>query len=243
MKEYHTPYNTGRAAAMVECFAKEHFGPGTKNKLFTHPAYNIELFLQYVPTEYWHEFEGMEFPATLTPEEQSTAWIGYHHALFGMEVRLRIGMRIALHNHRCNEGWSDNTVELHRFARSDEGYELQLKIGKYDYALATADINEKGITLLALVQDEEYITADEARRIIFYLAGAVYPRMDIGYQLRTLREEQELSTRELAEKAGLPHSHIVRIENGKYDVRVDTIAALSDALGSDIKITKRETNL
>lgn len=61
----------------------------------------------------------------------------------------------------------------------------------------------------------------------------------IGFQLRTIREERGLSTRELAERTGLAHSHIVRIENGKYNLRIDTLNTIADALGAEIKIDKK----
>ena len=64
-------------------------------------------------------------------------------------------------------------------------------------------------------------------------------REKIGAQLRTIREERGLSTRALGERCNLAHSHIVRIEGGKYNVQLDTLSAIAEALDSEIKIEKR----
>ena len=61
-------------------------------------------------------------------------------------------------------------------------------------------------------------------------------RQRIGSELRALREAQGLSTRELAERSGLIHSHIVRIESGRYGFSIDTLDKLTTALGAVIKI-------
>ena len=61
-------------------------------------------------------------------------------------------------------------------------------------------------------------------------------REEIGARLRALREEQRLTTRELAEKAGIDHSHIAKIERGAYNLRVDTLHKVATTLGAEIKI-------
>ena len=63
----------------------------------------------------------------------------------------------------------------------------------------------------------------------------------IGFRLRTLREEQGLTTRELAEKAGIDHSHIAKIERGTYNLRIDTLYKVVTALGAVIKIETPES--
>ena len=37
----------------------------------------------------------------------------------------------------------------------------------------------------------------------------------------------------------LAHSHIVRIEGGKYNVQLDTLSAIAEALDAEIKIEKK----
>jgi transcriptional regulator with XRE-family HTH domain len=61
-------------------------------------------------------------------------------------------------------------------------------------------------------------------------------RVKIGQQLRALRQERGLSTRQLAEITGVIHSHIVRIESGRYNVGVDTVEKLANALGAKLTI-------
>ena len=61
-------------------------------------------------------------------------------------------------------------------------------------------------------------------------------REKIGAELRALREAKGLTTRELAELAGLDHSHIAKIERGTYNLRIDTLDKVASALGAEIKI-------
>lgn len=64
-------------------------------------------------------------------------------------------------------------------------------------------------------------------------------RQRIGAELRALREAKGYTVRELAERAGLGHTHIVRIESGRYGFSIDTICTICTALDADIKITAR----
>ena len=50
-------------------------------------------------------------------------------------------------------------------------------------------------------------------------------------RLRELREEQALSMRDLAERAGLTHNTIYRIEAGQKNVQPRTLRMLARALG------------
>lgn len=63
-------------------------------------------------------------------------------------------------------------------------------------------------------------------------------REQMGTELRALRQERGYSTRQLAELTGLTHSHIVRIEAGRYNVGIDTIEKLFTELGARIVIQK-----
>ena len=62
-------------------------------------------------------------------------------------------------------------------------------------------------------------------------------RQRIGSELRALRLAKGLSTRELAGQIGITHSHIVRIENGKYAISIDTLNKICQALGVAIQLT------
>lgn len=61
-------------------------------------------------------------------------------------------------------------------------------------------------------------------------------RQRIGFELRALREAQSLTVRELADRAGLDHSHIVRIESGRYGISIDTLDKLCQALDVTIQL-------
>lgn len=61
-------------------------------------------------------------------------------------------------------------------------------------------------------------------------------RQRIGAELRALREARGITTRELAEQCGFAHSHIVRLESGRYGFTIDTLNTICTALGAEIKI-------
>lgn len=65
-------------------------------------------------------------------------------------------------------------------------------------------------------------------------------REDIGNQLREARDRAGLSTRQLDEIVGLQYNHISRIEQGRYNVTVDTLSLLGNALGFEIKLTPKQ---
>lgn len=65
-------------------------------------------------------------------------------------------------------------------------------------------------------------------------------RKDMGLRIKELREARGLTVRELGDKAGLGHTHIVRIEAGKYNVTLDTLTLIIHALGADISINLHE---
>jgi transcriptional regulator with XRE-family HTH domain len=63
----------------------------------------------------------------------------------------------------------------------------------------------------------------------------------IGGNLRRLREDRLLTQAELAERAGLALSSLVRIENDQVDPRFSSIRKLARALDADPKeLTTRE---
>lgn len=67
-------------------------------------------------------------------------------------------------------------------------------------------------------------------------------REKIGAELRALRLKNKLSTRDLAEVVGIAHSHIVRIENGKYNVRIETAEQIAAALGASLMVVEISKN-
>jgi transcriptional regulator with XRE-family HTH domain len=61
-------------------------------------------------------------------------------------------------------------------------------------------------------------------------------RIRIGQRLAQLRQEKGMTTRQLAEVAGLHQSNITKIENGKYSVGLDVLSKICTALDAEITI-------
>lgn len=68
-----------------------------------------------------------------------------------------------------------------------------------------------------------------------------YATTDITEKLKAAREARGLSQRELSELAGVPQSHISKIESGSVDLRVSSLVQLSRALGLELKLIPRNT--
>lgn len=59
-------------------------------------------------------------------------------------------------------------------------------------------------------------------------------RERIGRKIASMRQEAGLSQAELGKKCGLERFHISRIESGRHNVGLDTLAALAMALGKTL---------
>lgn len=68
-------------------------------------------------------------------------------------------------------------------------------------------------------------------------------REEIGAELQTLRVQKGLTVRELAEASGVHYSNIAKIENGKYNVSVDILGKVADALGCKLTFEPKEITL
>ena len=58
----------------------------------------------------------------------------------------------------------------------------------------------------------------------------------IGARITVLRKQREWSQGELAQRAGLPRTHISRIETGKYAVTLETVQAIAEAFDMTVDI-------
>lgn len=58
----------------------------------------------------------------------------------------------------------------------------------------------------------------------------------VGKQLAELHAKRGFTTRQLAEMAGVSYSNINKIERGAYNVSVDILGKVCNALGAKIKI-------
>jgi len=66
-------------------------------------------------------------------------------------------------------------------------------------------------------------------------------RSEIGFEIKSIREQKGLSQEQLAQMMGVSRSTISKIENGKFSFSVDYLLKLSAPL--DFKVTLRTNNL
>lgn len=76
--------------------------------------------------------------------------------------------------------------------------------------------------------------------IKFHYSKAFRPKMSmrilIGKQIKEIREQQQLSGKELARRAGIEERTIDKIENGRWNVGIDMLEMVCNALGVTIKL-------
>ena len=63
----------------------------------------------------------------------------------------------------------------------------------------------------------------------------------IGRRLAEIRQAKGLSIRQLAEACGVSFANIYKIENGKYNVSIDILGKICDALGYRIDVVEMQT--
>lgn len=61
-----------------------------------------------------------------------------------------------------------------------------------------------------------------------------------GEKLRAARERKGLSQRALAQRTGVPQAHISKIEQGRVDIRLSSLAELARALDLDVQLLPRQ---
>lgn len=65
-------------------------------------------------------------------------------------------------------------------------------------------------------------------------------RKYIGKRIAEMRKEAGISQVELAAKSDVGHSHIARIELGKYSVGIDTLQKIASAFGKSVDFVDSE---
>lgn len=60
----------------------------------------------------------------------------------------------------------------------------------------------------------------------------------IGKRIAEIRQAKGLSIRQLAEASGVNFANIYKIENGKYNVSVDILGKICEALGCRIDLVE-----
>ena len=67
-----------------------------------------------------------------------------------------------------------------------------------------------------------------------------YSTQYIAQQLKKSRENLGLSQRELSTRAGVPQSHISKIESGNVDLRLSSLVAIARALELELALIPRK---
>jgi transcriptional regulator with XRE-family HTH domain len=70
---------------------------------------------------------------------------------------------------------------------------------------------------------------------------ASYAAEHVIAALKAARVEQKLSQRELSAKAGVPQSHISKIENGAVDIQLSSLIAFARALDLEVMLVSRRS--
>lgn len=69
-----------------------------------------------------------------------------------------------------------------------------------------------------------------------------FTRVRIGRQLAGLRRESGMTQKEVAERAGIRHEHLSRIEAGRYAVTLETVQAIAEALGASVEVVPQKNH-
>lgn len=64
-------------------------------------------------------------------------------------------------------------------------------------------------------------------------------RERIGAAIAALRAKKQMTVRDLADKTGINHSNLCKIEGGKLAPTIDTLSKIADALGVRIEIIEK----
>lgn len=67
-------------------------------------------------------------------------------------------------------------------------------------------------------------------------------RLRIGGQVAAIRNKKGLSIRELAEACGVSFANVYKIENGKYNVSIDILGKICEALDCRLEIIENTTD-
>lgn len=66
----------------------------------------------------------------------------------------------------------------------------------------------------------------------------VSPRLRIGHAIEVIRKQKKLTQQELADRTELQRSTIDRIEKGKFNVSIDLLNTIAEALNLEITIAE-----
>ncbi len=64
-------------------------------------------------------------------------------------------------------------------------------------------------------------------------------RKRMGQRIAEIRKQQGMTQQELADKAGLQRTHILRLEQGTYGATLDVLSAIAGVMGYKIDFIKK----
>ena len=67
-------------------------------------------------------------------------------------------------------------------------------------------------------------------------------REQIGKRIAQLRQQKGLTLRQMADMCDVTFQNINKIENGKYNVGIDILGRIADALEVDIELIEKQCN-
>ncbi|HEY3835469.1 MAG TPA: helix-turn-helix transcriptional regulator [Bryobacteraceae bacterium] len=114
-----------------------------------------------------------------------------------------------------------------RIKRGLSQQEVAAVSGMGQAIIAKTERGQKNITLETMMRILRVVDRAFARR----LKGDLKARF--GTNVRTARTEAGLSQAQLAERAGVRRAYISRIETGNGNVKLETVATISRAVGQD----------
>lgn len=65
-------------------------------------------------------------------------------------------------------------------------------------------------------------------------------RVWVGHNIKRIRKNRGLTQLELSEISGITQANIAKVEQGRYDIRIDTIEKLCHALGAQIDFIEND---
>lgn len=129
--------------------------------------------------------------------------------------------------------WEDKDfVETQEWDYTGEADELAIAREARELTEWLAKEHQHTLAVLGAEMQAEGEPLDEP--VIDWTAVELTLREDVGRMINALRHERGLTQAELGEMAGLSKNHICRIEAGRYNVTIDTLARILYALGADI---------
>ena len=97
------------------------------------------------------------------------------------------------------------------------------------------NLKNKNLTSFADHLDQEYGKRGSKKREAY---EQEFEALKVGVLIQEMREQQNLTQEQLAEKCGTTKSYISRIENNASDIRLSTLMRIvRDGLGGHLKVS------